>query len=84
MPYVFILIIPLLIYAVLSVSVLFHLKRYAIAGDFTQKIAKLFIAVSVILTIFTAWSFFNVPWGELNLTDMIQNALNNNPIFYQQ
>lgn len=84
MPYILILIIPLLIYAALSASVLFHLKRYAIAGDLTRKIAKLFIAVSVILTIFTAWSFFNVPWGELNLTDMIQNALNNSPVFYQQ
>ncbi len=84
MLYVIILIIPLLIYTALSAFILFHLKRYGIAGDLTQKIIILFFIVSAALIFFTVWSFFNVPWNELNLTDMIQNTLNNNPVFYQQ
>lgn len=82
--YILILIIPLLIYAALSASILFHLKRYGIAGDFTKKIIALFFAVSILLILFTAWSFLNVPWDKLKLTAMIQNALKNSPIFFQQ
>lgn len=84
MLHILFLIIPILIYIALSTAILFHLKRYAIAGDLTQKIVKLFIAVSIILTIFTAWEFFNIPWNELNLAEMIQNTLSNNNIFFQQ
>lgn len=83
MLYVLILIIPLLIYAALSASILFHLKRYGIVGDFTQKIIILFFAISITLILFAVWSFFNIPWNELSLADMIQNTLNNN-IFFQR
>ncbi|MFH1049031.1 MAG: hypothetical protein V1732_05210 [Patescibacteria group bacterium] len=83
MLYVIILILPLLIYAVLSAIILFHLKKYGIAGDFTRQIIILFFMVSVILIFFTALSFFNIPWDELNLADMLQDTRNDNPYFYQ-
>ncbi len=81
MLYVLLLIIPLLFYAALSVTILFHLKKYGIAGDFSRQIIILFFIVSVILILFTAWGFFSIPWDELNLIEMIQNLQNNNPVF---
>jgi len=81
---ILILIIPLLFYSILSASIIFHLKKYGIAGDLTQKITLSFFIISVALIFFTTWSFFNVPWDNLNLSDIIRNILNNNPFFYQQ
>lgn len=84
MIYLLILIIPLLIYAVLAAAILFHLKRYGIAGDFTKKLIIGFLIISAVLIIFTAWAFFSIPWNELNLSEMmIRNAPNSFPFFYQ-
>lgn len=84
MLYIFILIIPLLFYAALSALIVFHLKRYGIAGDFTQKIIIFFFVVSIVLIFFTVGSFLNIPWDQLNLGEMIQNTFNNSPFFYPQ
>ena len=77
--YIFLLIIPLIFYAALAATILFHLKKYGIPGDFSRQIIILFFIVSAILIIFTAWSFFNISWNELNLTEMILNLQSNNP-----
>lgn len=84
MLYIFLLILPLLFYAALSATILFHLKKYGIPGDFTRQITILFFIVSIVLIFYTAWSFFSVPWDQLNLTEIIQNILNSNPAFSGQ
>jgi predicted membrane channel-forming protein YqfA (hemolysin III family) len=82
--YLLILFIPVLIYVTLSALVLFHLKKYGIAGDFTRQIIILFFIVSVFLLFMTTWSFFSVPWDDLNLTELIQAIQGSNPVFYQR
>lgn len=84
MLFILIFIIPLLIYAGLSATILFHLKKYGIPGDFTRQITILFFIVSIVSIFYTVWSFFNVPWDQLNLTEIIQNILNSNPAFSGQ
>lgn len=83
MLYLLILIIPLMFYAALSAFILFHLKRYGIAGDLTKKLTAGFIAASLVLFIFSVWSFFNIPWKELNLEEIIQTQINQYPEYYQ-
>lgn len=82
--YILLLIIPLLIYATLSTAIIYHLKKYGIAGDLTQKLIIWFFVISIVLIFLTTWSFFNVPWNEINLSGMIPNTINNNPFFNQQ
>lgn len=81
MLYVFILIIPLLVYAVFSALILFHLKKYGIIGDFTKQIIILFFIVSIVLIFFTIISFSSIEWNELNLEDIFQNVPSNNIVF---
>lgn len=81
--YFLFLVIPVLVYIVLSALVLFHLKKYGIAGDFTRQIIILFFIVSAVLLFSATWNFFNIPWDELDLSAFIQNIQNNNPVFYQ-
>lgn len=82
--YIILLILPLLFYAALSATILFHLKKYGIAGDFTRQIIILFFIVSIVLIFYTVWSFFSISWDQLNLTEIIQNVLNSNPAFSGQ
>ena len=75
MLYILLLIIPLAIYAALSVALMFHLKRYNIDQRSTKKISALFISVSLILAFFTTVAFFSVPWNSLNLNETIGNFI---------
>jgi hypothetical protein len=84
MLYILLLIIPILIYAILSFTILFHLKKYGIAGDVTRQINILFFIISFFLISMTVWTYFGVPWDQLDLAGMVQNFFNSNPILYPQ
>ena len=84
MLYILLLIVPILIYVVLSVTILFHLKKYGIAGDVTRQINILFFIISFVLISVTVWTYFSVPWDQLDLTGMVQNIFNSNPILFPQ
>lgn len=82
--YILLLIIPLLFYGILSYTILFHLRKYGIQGDFSKQIIVLFYIITIFLVCATVWGYFSVPWDELNFVDMINNMLKNNIIFFQQ
>ncbi len=82
MLYIFLLLLPLLFYAVFARIIIFHLNRYSINENATNKITAAFVIISLILAIFTSLAFFAIPWNNLSLTD-IQNYFNFSPEFNQ-
>lgn len=75
MLYILFLILPLLLYAVFARIIIFHLKRYSINENVTNKITSAFIAISLALVVFTALAFSAIPWNSLKLDD-IKKAIN--------
>ncbi len=75
MLYILILVLPLIFYAVFACVILFHLNRYSINEFATKKITAAFVAVSLVLIIFTSLAFFAIPWNNLGLND-IENYIN--------
>lgn len=71
MIHILILALPILLYAIFARIIIFHLNRYSINNPATKQIISAFIAVSFVLIIFTAWAFFNIPWNNLKLDDII-------------
>lgn len=82
--YILLFILPLLFYAVLSATIIFHLKKYGIPGDFSKQILTLFFIVTIALVSLTAWGFFSVPWDQLDFMNMINNIIKNYIVFFQQ
>ncbi len=75
MIYIFILLLPLLLYAVFARIIIFHLKRYSINENTTKKITAAFVIVSLILSILTSLAFFAIPRDNIKL-DSFANYLN--------
>lgn len=82
MLYLLFLILPLLLYAVFARVIIFHLKRYSINERATNSMTAVFLAISLVLIIFTSITFFSIPWNDLNLSDII-NYFNFSPDFNQ-
>lgn len=82
MIYIFILLLPLLLYAVFARIIIFHLSRYSINEKVTKQITAAFIAISLVLVVFTSITFFAIPWNSLSLQD-IKNYFNFSPEFNQ-
>lgn len=69
------LIIPLLIYIILAVALIFHLKKYGLSGDATKKMSEVFMAVSIILIISAIFMFFSVDWEEFDIAELLQGFI---------
>lgn len=77
MVYIFFLLLPLLLYALFAMAVLFHLERYALNRDaLVLKFKSIFIIASVVVASFAIITFFSIPWDNVNLDDILQNMLN--------
>lgn len=77
MLYILLLLTPLFFYAVFAMAILYHLKKYTLAGDLLiPKLRTAFIVASLSLMFFAAIAFFNIPWEEINFNEIIQNMFN--------
>lgn len=79
MLYILILILPLLFYILFAASILFHLKKYAMKGDATPKIAAAFALASLVLIAFTITAYLQIPWDDLDISGELQNLFNTSP-----
>lgn len=67
------LIIPILIYIILAAVLVFHLKKYSLAGDVTKKMTKIFLTVSAILIVAAIFAFFSIDWKNFEIEELFQN-----------
>ncbi len=67
------LIIPLGIFFLLAVVIVFHLKNYRLEGDFSVKALEIFLAVSAVMVLAIIFTFFSIDWNALSPSDFFEN-----------
>ncbi len=66
MPYYLILLIPLLIFTPIAAVIVYHLKKYGLEGDYSKKLATIFILVSLALIILAVAAYLRIDWAKFN------------------
>ncbi len=67
------LIIPLGVFFLIAVMIVFHLKNYRIEGDWSDKALKIFLAISAAMILFIILVFFSIDWNALSPEDFFEN-----------
>ena len=67
------LVIPLGIFFLLAVVIVFHLKNYRLEGDFSVKALEVFLAVSGVMILAIIFTFFSIDWNVLSPSDFFEN-----------
>ena len=58
----------LFVFAGATAIIAFHLKRYAVPGDHTARVLRVFLIGSGFFLIFAVIAFLAVPWSEFLLS----------------
>jgi len=67
------LIIPLGVFFLIAVMIVFHLKNYRIEGDWSDKALKIFLVISAAMILFIILVFFSIDWNALSPEDFFEN-----------
>ena len=67
------LIIPLGIFFLVAIVIVFHLKNYRLEGDWSDKALKIFLTVSAAMILFIILTFFSIDWDALSPGDFFEN-----------
>ena len=65
-----ILLIVLILFAAAIATVVFHFRKYAVPGDRTSAILRLFYVGTVLFALMTLFLFLNVPWDNFTLPEL--------------
>lgn len=66
MPYFLILLIPLLIFLPIGTAIVYHLRKYGLAGDSSKKLANIFIIVSLAIIILAVIAYLRIDWAKFD------------------
>ena len=67
------LIIPLGIFLLVAIVIVFHLKNYRLEGDWSDKALKIFLTVSAAMILFIILTFFSIDWNTLDPSEFFEN-----------
>jgi len=67
------LIIPLGVFTLIAMVIVFHLKNYRLKGDLSDKALKIFLAVSGLMIMGIILTFMSIDWNSLSPGDFLEN-----------
>lgn len=65
------LLVVLLVFAAGVATIVYHLRKYAVPGDKTRMILRMFIAGTTVFFLATLIVFLSVPWDNFQIPALI-------------